>query len=332
MICKKASSKWIVLVCLILMLLAAVCASIVYGYTGTSWGQVYQAFTSFNGTNEHVIIKDVRLPRALVATVVGASLAAAGALMQALTKNPLASPGIFGINAGAGFFIVAGSFFAYPITSGTGMELVSRGNITAAIVYAAGSLGREGLTPIKLTLAGAAMAAMFSSLTQGLLSVNELELAQVLFWLTGSVQGRSLDLLMTMLPYAAAALMISFFLGQKINLLVMGEDVAKGLGQKTGLLKFVMALCVVLLAGSAVAIAGPISFIGIIIPHFARFIVGNDYRWVLPFSAVLGAILLVAADIGARFIIMPQEVPVGAMTAIIGMPVFVYIARRGAKL
>lgn len=113
MICKKASSKWIVLVCLILMLLAAVCASIVYGYTGTSWGQVYQAFTSFNGTNEHVIIKDVRLPRALVATVVGASLAAAGALMQALTKNPLASPGIFGINAGAGFFIVAGSFFLH---------------------------------------------------------------------------------------------------------------------------------------------------------------------------------------------------------------------------
>lgn len=109
----------------------------------------------------------------------------------------------------------------------------------------------------------------------------------------------------------------------------MGEDVAKGLGQKTGLLKFVMALCIVLLAGSAVAIAGPISFIGIIIPHFARFIIGNDYRWVLPFSAVLGAILLVAADIGARYIIMPQEVPVGVMTAMIGMPVFVYIARRG---
>lgn len=107
---------------------------------------------------------------------------------------------------------------------------------------------------------------------------------------------------------------------------------AKGLGQKTDLLKFVMALCVVMLAGSAVAIAGPISFIGIIIPHFARFVVGNDYRWVLPFSAVLGAILLVCADIGARYIIMPQEVPVGVMTAIIGMPVFVYIARRGAKL
>ncbi|BEV38526.1 FecCD family ABC transporter permease [Bacillus stercoris] len=333
MICKKASSKWITLLCLIFILLAAVCASVVYGYTGTSWGQVYQAFHSFNGTNEHVIIKDVRLPRALVATVVGASLAAAGALMQALTKNPLASPGIFGINAGAGFFIVAGSFFLH-IQSPQALVWSSflGAAFTATIVYAAGSFGREGLTPIKLTLAGAAMAAMFSSLTQGLLSVNELELAQVLFWLTGSVQGRSLDLLMTMFPYAAAALVICFFLGQKINLLVMGEDVAKGLGQKTGLLKFVMALCVVLLAGSAVAIAGPISFIGIIIPHFARFVVGNDYRWVLPFSAVLGAILLVSADIGARYIIMPQEVPVGVMTAIIGMPVFVYIARRGAKL
>ncbi|MFK3812072.1 FecCD family ABC transporter permease [Bacillus halotolerans] len=333
MIFKKAYSKWILLLCLLFVLLAAVCASVIYGYTGTSWGQVYQAFTSFNGSNEQVIIKDVRLPRALVATVVGASLAAAGALMQALTKNPLASPGIFGINAGAGFFIVAGSFFLH-IQSPQALVWSSflGASFTAAIVYAAGSLGRAGLTPIKLTLAGAAMAAMFSSLTQGMLSVNELELAQVLFWLTGSVQGRSLDLLMTMLPYAAAALLISCFLGRKINLLVMGEDVAKGLGQKTGLLKFAMALCIVLLAGSAVAIAGPISFIGIIIPHFARFIIGNDYRWVLPFSAVLGAILLVAADIGARYIIMPQEVPVGVMTAIIGMPVFVYIARRGANL
>jgi iron complex transport system permease protein len=162
--------------------------------------------------------------------------------------------------------------------------------------------------------------------------VNELELEQVLFWLTGSVQGRSLHLLLLMLPYAAVALIISFFLGQKINLLSMGEDVAKGLGQKTGLLKLVMAICIVLLAGSAVAIAGPISFIGIIIPHFARFVIGNDYRWILPFSAVLGAILLVTADIGARYIIMPQEVPVGVMTAIIGMPIFVYIARKGKTI
>lgn len=333
MLFRKTYFKVLVLISLLILLLAVNCASVVYGYTDTSWGLVYQAFTSFDGSNEHLIVQNVRLPRALVATAVGASLAVAGALMQALTKNPLASPGIFGINAGAGFFVVAGSFFLHiQSPHALGWSSFIGAAFTAAIVYGAGSLGREGLTPVKLTLAGAAMAAMFSSLTQGLLAVNELELEQVLFWLTGSVQGRSLHLLLLMLPYAAVALIISFFLGQKINLLSMGEDVAKGLGQKTGLLKLVMAICIVLLAGSAVAIAGPISFIGIIIPHFARLVIGNDYRWILPFSAVLGAILLVTADIGARFIIMPQEVPVGVMTAIIGMPIFVYIARRGKTI
>nr|WGD86925.1 iron chelate uptake ABC transporter family permease subunit [Bacillus subtilis] len=137
---------------------------------------------------------------------------------------------------------------------------------------------------------------------------------------------------MTMFPYAAAALVICFFLLKKLISSLWEKMWQKDSLPKNGMLKFVMALCVVMLAGSAVAIAGSISFIGIIIPHFARFVVGNDYRWVLPFSAVLGAILLVCADIGARYIIMPQEVPVGVMTAIIGMPVFVYIARRGAKL
>ncbi|MDQ0926691.1 iron complex transport system permease protein [Bacillus atrophaeus] len=333
MLFRKTYFKVLVLISLLILLLAVNCASVVYGYTDTSWGLVYQAFTSFDGSNEHLIVQNVRLPRALVATAVGASLAVAGALMQALTKNPLASPGIFGINAGAGFFVVAGSFFLHiQSPHALGWSSFIGAAFTSAIVYGAGSLGREGLTPVKLTLAGAAMAAMFSSLTQGLLAVNELELEQVLFWLTGSVQGRSLHLLLLMLPYAAVALIISFFLGQKINLLSMGEDVAKGLGQKTGLLKLVMAICIVLLAGSAVAIAGPISFIGIIIPHFARFVIGNDYRWILPFSAVLGAILLVTADIGARYIIMPQEVPVGVMTAIIGMPIFVYIARRGKTI
>ncbi|MED4861907.1 iron ABC transporter permease [Bacillus atrophaeus] len=333
MLFRKTYFKVLVLISLLILLLAVNCASVVYGYTDTSWGLVYQAFTSFDGSNEHLIVQNVRLPRALVATAVGASLAVAGALMQALTKNPLASPGIFGINAGAGFFVVAGSFFLHiQSPHALGWSSFIGAAFTAAIVYGAGSLGREGLTPVKLTLAGAAMAAMFSSLTQGLLAVNELELEQVLFWLTGSVQGRSLHLLLLMLPYAAVALIISFFLGQKINLLSMGEDVAKGLGQKTGLLKLVMAICIVLLAGSAVAIAGPISFIGIIIPHFARFVIGNDYRWILPFSAVLGAILLVTSDIGARYIIMPQEVPVGVMTAIIGMPIFVYIARRGKTI
>jgi iron complex transport system permease protein len=182
---------------------------------------------------------------------------------------------------------------------------------------------------MKLTLAGAAMAGLFASLTQGLLVVNESALDQVLFWLAGSVQGRKLESLHTILPYVIPALILSMIMAQKINVLTMGEAVAKGLGQRTGFVKLLAALIIIVLGGGAVAVAGPISFIGIVIPHFARFLVGHDHRWIIPYSAVLGGALLVIADILARFIIMPEEVPVGVMTALIGTPVFVYIARRG---
>ncbi|MGG3571381.1 iron ABC transporter permease [Bacillus gobiensis] len=315
---------------LILISLAAICCSVVYGYTDTSWKTAIDAFQAFNGSNEHLIITNVRLPRALVAAVVGAALAVAGALMQALTKNPLASPDIFGVNAGAGFFVVASMIFFHVQSLQANVWIAFAGAAIAAfIVYFIGSIGSEGLTPIKLTLAGASIAALFSSLTQGMLAVNEAALEQVLFWLAGSVQGRNLQLLLSLSPYLIIALIGSFLLGRKINVLIMGEDVAKSLGQKTGLIKLMMAVSIILLAGGAVAIAGPIGFIGIVVPHFARYLVGNDHRWILPYCALLGAILLITADIGARYIIMPEEVPVGVMTAIIGTPVFIYIARKG---
>lgn len=314
----------------VILLIASACASVVLGYTQTSWQTAIAAFTGFDGSNEHIIIQNVRLPRALVAAVVGASLAVAGALMQALTKNPLASPGVFGINAGAGFFVVI-AVSVFGVTSLQAFTWISFAGAAAAAftVYFAGSFGREGLTPMKLTLAGAAMAALFSSLTQGFLVSNEAALDQVLFWLAGSVQGRKLEVLYSVLPYTAAAFFICVFLASKINLLMMGEDVAKGLGQKTGTVKLVTAAVIILLAGGAVAIAGPVGFVGIVIPHIARYLVGNDHRWILPYCAVLGAVLLLIADIGARFAAMPEEVPVGVMTALVGTPFFIYIARRG---
>ncbi|MFN2744195.1 MULTISPECIES: FecCD family ABC transporter permease [Bacillus] len=330
MLLRTNKYRTIVLLSFILLLIAALCASVVYGYTNTSWSMAYKAFTDFSGSNEHLVLRNVRLPRALIAATVGASLGVAGALMQAMTKNPLAEPGIFGVNAGAGFFVVCSLFF-FHVGSLQVIAWISflGAAVTALIVYFVGSLGREGLTPVKLTLAGAAMSAMFSSLTQGLLSVNEAALEQALFWLAGSVQGRDLSLLTTVLPYIVPAFIISFLLGSKINVLTMGEDVAKSLGQKTWLIKALMALAIILLAGGSVAVAGPIVFVGLVIPHFAKYIVGNDHRWILPYCAVLGAILLVVADIGARYLIMPEEVPVGVMTAIIGTPLFVYVARRG---
>lgn len=330
MLFKTNRSKASVLIGLFLLLIALLCMSIVFGYANTTWKTAYEAFTNFNGSNEHIIIQEARLPRAIIAVVVGASLAIAGALMQALTKNPLASPGVFGINAGASFFVVVGMslFHINSLQGFTGLAFIGAA-AAAFLVYFIGSLGREGLTPIKLTLAGATMAALFTSLTQGILVINEALLDQVLFWLAGSIQGRKMEILYSVLPYISIAFLLSLFISSKINVLMMGEDVAKSLGLRTGIVKFISAIVIIFLAGGAVAIAGPISFIGIVIPHLAKFFIGNDYRWVIPYCGVLGGILLISADIGARYIISPEEVPVGVMTAIIGTPIFIYIARRG---
>ncbi|WP_409305991.1 FecCD family ABC transporter permease [Peribacillus sp. SCS-155] len=330
MVLKTTSQKAAVYILFWVLLLLLMCASIVYGYRATTWTMAWDSFTAFNGSNEHLVLRTIRLPRSLIAACVGASLAIAGVLMQTLTKNPLASPGIFGINAGAGLAVVIavtifsmGSLQAYTWVSFFGAA------IAAVLVYGAGSFGRDGLTPMKLTLAGAAIAAFFSSLTQGLLVLNETALEQVLFWLAGSVQGRKLETLTAVIPYLAAGWLVSVILAAKLNLLAMGDDVAQSLGVKVGKIKVLAALCVIFLSGGAVAVAGPVGFIGIVIPHITRAMVGSDHRWVIPYSGVLGAILLVAADILSRFIIMPQEVPVGVMTAIIGTPFFIFIARKG---
>lgn len=327
---ERTRNKLVCLIIATIILVILMGMSIVLGYTDTSIKTVINAFTDFNGTNEHIIVKNVRLPRALIAAAVGACLAMAGVLMQTLTKNPLASPSILGINAGAGFAVVIAVTF-FNLTSLQAFSWVSftGAAIAAVSVYVIGTAGREGLTPMKLTLAGAAMAALFASFTQGLLVLNEAALEQVLFWLAGSVAGRDLDILASVIPYMVAGWITALLIAPKMNVLSMGDDLAKGLGLQTGLVKMVAGLVVIFLAGSAVAVAGPIGFVGIVIPHMARKIIGVDHVWLIPLSGLMGGMLLVAADIGARYVIMPQEVPVGVMTAVIGTPFFVYIARRG---
>ncbi|MFI8491449.1 FecCD family ABC transporter permease [Peribacillus butanolivorans] len=330
MLLKNTWQKWMGIFTTIVLLLFLLCSSIVYGYTNTTWQMAIDAFTHFNGSNEHIVIQSVRFPRALIASAVGASLAISGVLMQTLTKNPLASPDIFGVNAGAGLAVVTGVtiFGISNLQVFTWLSFIGAA-IAAVSIYMIGSMGRGGLTPMKLTLAGAAMTAMVSSLTQGLLVSNEALLEQVLFWLAGSVSGRSLDNLTAVFPYLAVGWVLALFTSGKMNVLSMGEDVAKGLGLNIVFLKIVLGLVVILLAGGSVAVAGPIGFIGIVVPHLTRFIVGIDHRWLIPFAGLLGAVLLLAADIISRYILMPQEVPVGVMTAIIGTPFFIYIARKG---
>ncbi|WP_273851568.1 FecCD family ABC transporter permease [Guptibacillus spartinae] len=324
--------KWFGIVIGLLLVMMLMVASVVYGLTSITWATAWRAFTQYDGSNAHIIIIENRVPRALIGAAVGASLAVAGALMQAITRNPLASPSILGVNAGASFVIVIAVTFFSVSSLVTFSWLAFLGAALASIlVYVLGSLGREGLTPMKLTLAGAAMAAMFSSLTQGMLVLNEKALEDVLFWLAGSIEGRSLAMLYAVLPYIGVGLVGALLISRKINTLVIGEDVAKGLGQRTLLVKAGAALLIVFLAGGSVAVAGPIGFIGIVVPHVARYFTGPDYRWVIPYSAILGAILLLSADIAARYVIMPLEAPVGVLTAVIGTPFFIYIARREFK-
>jgi iron complex transport system permease protein len=319
-------------VCMGLLVLALL-ASIAFGAADIGPRDVWAALFAFDtGSTNHLIIRTLRLPRALVAALVGAALAVAGALMQGLTRNPLADPGILGIETGAAlgvvgavFFLKIGSLYLYALFAFAGAAL------TAAAVYALGSLGRGGPTPLKITVAGAALTALLSALTTGMLLINQRTLEEVRFWLAGSVAGRDLALLAQAAPYLAAGLVLALALGRQITTLALGDDVARGLGQRTGWVKGLAAIATVLLAGGAVAVAGPIGFVGLVIPHVARFLIGVDYRWILPYAALLGAIFLVAADVAARLVLRPLELPVGIMTALIGGPVFIYLVRWRVK-
>jgi iron complex transport system permease protein len=271
------------------VLAALLLASVLFGAKTYSLHTLLEAYSSFNGSNEHLILRTSRVPRALIAAVVGAALATAGALMQALTRNPLASPGLFGINAGAGLAIVAAVAWFGAATMFQFMWVAFAGAaLTSAAVFVLGQSGRGGSSPVNLTLAGSAVAAFASSLTSGILLGNNKAFDQVLFWLVGSVANRDLSMLTAVLPYMAAGLAVAFALGKPLNILSMGEDVALSLGQRTALVKLAAAASVVALAGASVAVAGPIGFIGIVIPHIARALVGPDHRWTLPYCAALG--------------------------------------------
>lgn len=307
-------------------------ASVRFGAAQIETADVVSAFTDYDGSEEDLIIHTLRVPRALIAALVGGALGVAGGIMQGLTRNPLAEPGILGVNAGAALAVVGAVFFlgVSSLTTYALFAFVGAG-AAAAIVYGLGSMGRAGMTPMKVTVAGAAMAALLSSLTTAMLILNQRTLDEIRFWLAGSVAGRDLGLLLQVLPYIGVGLLLALSLGRQITTLNLGDDVAVGLGQRTAWIKGLAAVSVVLLAGSAVAVAGPIGFVGLIVPHLARFFIGVDYRWILPYSAILGAVLLVGADVAARLVIRPQELPLGVMTALLGAPFFIYLARWKVK-
>ncbi|MBC7810228.1 MAG: iron ABC transporter permease [Burkholderiales bacterium] len=294
---------------------------------------VYEALFDYDDTNfDHLVIQTARLPRVLAGALVGAALAVSGAVMQGLTRNPLADSVILGIDSGAAFVVV----LLVVVTGNPPLSLYAifafiGAGIAAVLVYSLGSMGRGGATPLKLTLAGIILAAFISSFTTALLIHDQETLEKIRFWTVGSLAGREMPLLLETAPYMIVGLFGAVIISSQITTISLGEDVAKGLGQNTGWVKGIAAVIVVLLAGGAVALAGPVGFVGLVVPHIVRFLVGVDYRWVIPYSALLGAILLTAADVGSRVLIRPQELPVGIVMAFIGAPFFIALARWKVK-
>jgi iron complex transport system permease protein len=315
-------------VCVALLALAGL-ASIALGVANIDASVVWQSLIAYDPTNTaHLIIHLLRLPRALTAMLVGAALGVAGAIMQGLTRNPLADPGLLGIEAGAALGVVSAVYFlhiqslaAYALFAFVG------GALAAGVVYALGSAGRGGASPFRLTIAGAAVSTLLSSFTSVMLLFNQQALEEVRFWLAGSVAGRELPLVAQAAPYLLGGLALALLMGRQITTLSLGDDVATGLGQQVGWVRALSALAVIVLAGAAVALAGPVGFVGLVIPNAIRLFIGVDYRWILPYSAVTGAIFLVIADVVGRLVLKPMELPVGVMTAALGGPVFIYLVR-----
>lgn len=306
--------------------------SISFGAADIELKTVWEAVFTFNADlTPHQIIQEIRLPRVLGAAMVGACFAVAGSIMQGMTRNPLADSGLLGLNAGAAFMLAI-SFAFFPGLPYMYIILFSfvGAAIGAILVYGIGSMAKGGLTPMRLVLAGAAVSALLAALSEGIAIYFRIG-QDLAFWYAGGVSGTKWENLEIMFPLVAVALIGAIFLSKSITLLSLGDEVATGLGQNTGRIKFFGAIIVLVLAGTAVSVVGAVGFVGLIVPHLTRFLVGNDYRWVIPCSAIFGSLLVVLADFAARMVNPPYETPIGALISLIGVPFFLYLARKGGK-
>lgn len=271
-----------------------------------------------------------RWARTCLGLAVGAALGLAGACMQGLTRNPLADPGILGVNAGAAFAMVLGISVLGVSDLASYVWFALAGAAAAMVlVHGVAALGRGGATPVKLAVAGAAVTAALTSWTSGVLLTDRATMESFRFWQVGTVGGRGLDVLLTGLPFLVAGAALALAGTRLLDTLALGDDVARGLGRRVARDRLVVGLACVLLAGGATALAGPVGFVGLVVPHAVRALVGSAHARVLPLSLGVGAVLVVLADTVGRVVLPPTEVQVGIMTAVVGVPVFMLLVRRG---
>jgi iron complex transport system permease protein len=304
-------------------------ASLAFGARNVNFKEVLNALSNGADTSMNALVVRERIPRTIFSIIAGASLGVSGALMQAITRNPIADPSILGVNTGASLFVVSGIAFFHINSAGQYVWFALFGAaITAVFVYGIGSLGSGGATPIKLALAGAATSAALSSLVSAIMLPRTEVMNAYRFWQVGSVSGATWEGIATILPFLIIGILIGVLSAPALNALALGDDVATGLGVRIGLIRIISAFAGVLLCGATTALAGPIGFVGLMIPHTMRLICGPNMRYIVPMSAVGGAVLLTVSDIIGRLVGKPGELEAGIVTAFFGAPILIIIAMR----
>lgn len=311
------------------VLVVAVGLSLMVGSNSLSPHAVLEVLRGGGTAEARYVVLDLRVPRTLAGLVVGAALGAAGAVIQAFTRNPLADPGILGVNAGAAFAVALGVAFLglRSLTSVVGLAFLGAFVVTVA-VYLIGSAGRGAADPVRLTLAGVALGAVFSGLTTGLTLSDPDAFAQMRSWNAGSLLGRGFDVLVPAAVLIGLALIAATVLAPGLDALALGDDVARSQGANVRVIRAGAVVVVTVLAGTATALAGPISFIGLMVPHVVRWVAGVDQRRILIGSVVLAPVIVLLSDVVGRLLIAPAEIPVGVVTALVGAPVLIVLVRR----
>ncbi|WP_017614806.1 FecCD family ABC transporter permease [Nocardiopsis salina] len=317
------------LVVALVFLAGVAVASVLIGYQRFTLEEAHLAYAGYTGSDTDLVIRHLRVPRTLAGLLVGAALGVAGVLVQGVTRNPLGDPGLLGINAGAALAAVLAIsvFGATALISYVGFAFLGAA-LAACVVYTVGSMGPDGSSPVKLALAGAAISALLGSLTSAIVLQDRATLDEYRFWVVGSLVGADSTSVPQAVPFLVAGLVLALALVRPLNVVALGDDLARSLGTRVWLVRAGSAVAVVLLAGTATALAGPIGFVGVAVPHIARVLVGPDHRWLLPWSAVLAPLLLLVADIVGRLVVRPEELQVGIVTALIGAPFFILLVRR----
>jgi iron complex transport system permease protein len=313
----------------VVLLVLIALLSLAVGAKPIALGTVIHDLLHPNGSDDSLVIHGLRAPRTAIGLAVGGALGLAGALMQALTRNPLADPGLLGVNAGAATAVVV-AIAVWHLGSPRGYVWFALAGALAAavIVYLLGSSGRAAATPVRLALAGTAVSAVLGAITSGVVLTDQNAFQSFRFWSVGALAGRDWSVLSATGPFLAAGAVLALSLTRSLNALALGDDLGHALGAHPGRTRVVGVVAVTLLCGAATAAAGPIGFVGLTVPHLARALTGPDQRWVIPYSLVLAPALLLGSDVIGRVIARPSEIEVGIVTAFLGAPIFIHVARR----